>query len=127
MNEGYTVMIVDDCEIIRILARQILESEGFRQIVEVQDGDSALKVLKTQKIDLVISDWNMVGMTGIELLTQMRADRDIAKTPFIMLSVEGLDGSIDEAFKKGANDYVSKPFTHSELASSVARVMKPSA
>ncbi len=126
MNEGYTVMIVDDCEIMRILTRHILEEEGFRDIVELEDGCSALKILKAQKIDLVISDWNMVGMTGIELLTEIRADQNIAKTPFIMLSVESLDVSMDEAFKRGANDFVSKPFTHSELAASIARVIRPS-
>jgi two-component system, chemotaxis family, chemotaxis protein CheY len=124
MNEGTTIMIVDDNEAMRILIRQMLETEGYQHFVEVEDGVSAYEILKTQKIDLVLSDWNMAGMTGIELLSKIRGDRDIAQTPFIMLSVEGLDVSMDQAFKSGANDFVSKPFLVNELTDSVSRVMK---
>jgi len=126
MNEETTIMIVDDNEPIRILVRHILEREGYRHFVEAGDGLSAYKVLKTHEIDLVISDWNMQGMTGIELLTKIRADQDIAQTPFIMLSVESLEVSIDQAIKNGANDFISKPFTIGELTSSVASVMRQS-
>jgi two-component system chemotaxis response regulator CheY len=126
INEETTIMIVDDNEPIRILVRHILEREGYRHFVEVGDGLLAYKVLKTHEIDLVISDWNMCGMTGIELLSKIRADQDIAETPFIMLSVESLDISIDQAIQNGANDFISKPFTIGELTSSVARVMRQS-
>lgn len=123
MNEGTTIMIVDDNEPMRILIRHILETAGYKHFVEVGDGVSAYKILKAQKIDLIISDWNMDGMTGLELLVKIRADQDLAQTPFIMLSVESLDVSMDQALKSGANDFVSKPFSVPELTSSVARVM----
>lgn len=123
MNEETTIMIVDDNEPMRMLIRNILSKEGYKHFVEADDGISAYKRLKTQKIDLIISDWNMLGMTGIELLTKVRADQEIAQTPFIMVSVEGLNISMDQAFKSGANDFVSKPFTVHDLTASVARVM----
>ena len=123
MTEGTTIMIVDDNEPMRILIRHMLETAGYKHFVEAGDGVSAYKILKAQKIDLVISDWNMDGMTGLELLTKIRADQDLARTRFIMLSVESLDVSMDQALKCGANDFVSKPFTIPELTASVARVM----
>lgn len=126
MNKDISIIIVDDNEPIRIVIRRILENEGYKHFAEAEDGISAYEILKTQKIDLIISDWNMLGMTGIELLMKVRAheDQDIARTPFIMVSVEGLNVSMDKAFKNGANDFISKPFTGQELIASISRVME---
>jgi two-component system, chemotaxis family, chemotaxis protein CheY len=124
MNEDITVMIVDDSEPIRILIRNILKKEGYKHFVEANDGTSAYTILKSQKIDLIISDWMMPGMTGIELLIKVRADQEIAQTPFIMESVESLDTSMDQALKSGANDFISKPFRIDDLIASVTRVLK---
>ncbi len=123
MNKDISIMIVDDNEPIRLVIRAILKNEGYKHFDEAEDGVSALKILKSKKIDLIISDWNMLGITGIELLLKVRADQEIAQTPFIIVSVEGGDVSMDRAFKSGANDFVSKPFTRSELIASVNRVM----
>ena len=116
-------MIVDDNEPIRLVIRAILEKDGYKHFVEAADGVSAFKILKSKKIDLIISDWNMLGISGIELLLQVRSDQEIAQTPFIMVSVEGGDVSMDRAFKSGANDFISKPFTRNDLIASVNRVM----
>lgn len=124
MNEDITVMIVDDNEPIRILIRNILKKEGYKHFVEANDGAFAYTILKSQKIDLIISDWMMPGMTGIELLIKVRADQEIAQTPFIMESVESLDTSMDQALKSGANDFISKPFRIDDLIASVTRVLK---
>ncbi|MGV8056934.1 MAG: response regulator [Smithellaceae bacterium] len=123
MNKDISIMIVDDNEPIRIVIRRILESEGYKHFVETEDGIAAFDILKTQKIDLIISDWNMAGITGIELLQKVRADQEIAKTPFIMVSVEGQNVSVDMALQNGANDFVSKPFTKHQIIASVSRVM----
>ena len=123
MNKDISILLVDDNEPIRFVIRAILEHEGYKHVVEAADGASAFKILKSKKIDLLISDWNMPGISGIELLLKVRSDQEIAQTPFIMVSVEGRDVSMDRAFKSGANDFVSKPFTRTELIASVNRVM----
>ncbi len=127
MNKDISIMIVDDSKPIRLVIRAILENEGYKTFDEAEDGVAALGILKSKKIDLIISDWNMKGITGIELLLKVRADQETAQTPFIMVSVEGGDVSIDRAFKSGANDFVSKPFTRNQLIASVNRVMKQTA
>lgn len=124
MNKNISILIVDDNEPIRTIIRRILENEGYVHFIEAEDGISAYRILKSQKIDLIISDWNMLGMTGIELLTMIREDREMARTPFIMVSVEGLNISINRAFKSGASDFISKPFTSKELIESINRVME---
>jgi two-component system, chemotaxis family, chemotaxis protein CheY len=123
MSKDISILIVDDNEPIRMIIRHILENEGYKNFVEAGDGDSACRILQARKIDLIISDWNMPGMTGIELLLKVRADQETARTPFIVLSVEGLNVSVAEAFQSGANDFISKPFTGKELTASVKRVM----
>ncbi len=123
MNKDISIMIVDDNEPIRLVIRTMLKNEGYKHFDEAKDGVSAFRILKSKKIDLIISDWNMREITGIELLLKVRADEEIAQTPFIMVSVEGRDVSMDRAFKSGANDFVSKPFTRNELIASVKRVM----
>ncbi len=123
MNKDISIMIVDDSKPIRLVIRAILEKEGYENFDEAEDGVSALGILKSKKIDLIISDWNMKGITGIELLLKVRENQETAQTPFIMVSVEGGDVSMDQAFKSGANDFISKPFTRNDLVASVNRVM----
>jgi two-component system, chemotaxis family, chemotaxis protein CheY len=124
MRDVSAIMIVDDNEPMRILIRNILENEGYKNVFEAEDGVSACEILKEHKIDLIISDWKMPGMTGLELLTKVRSNQPIAQIPFIMVSVEGLDVTVDQAFKNGANDFVSKPFTVDDLVLSVNRLIK---
>ena len=123
MNKGTTILIVDDNEPMRMLIKNILRREGYERFPEADDGMSAYKILKDQQIDLIISDWNMPGMTGIDLLKKVRGDQDIARTPFIMVSVEGLTISKKQAFASGADGFVTKPFSVKTLTDSVARVL----
>lgn len=121
--KNITILIVDDNELMRNLIRHMLESQGYMDFVEAVDGSSAFTILKSQKIDLVFADWNMLGMTGIELLKKVREDSTIGKTPFIMVSVEGGAVSIDEALKYGVSDFISKPFTSKILIETLEKVM----
>lgn len=123
MKEGTIILIVDDNEPMRMLIRSILVKAGYSLFLQADDGTSAYKILKEQKVDLIISDWNMLGMTGIDLLKKVRGDQDIARTPFIMVSVEGLTISKKQAFASGANGFVTKPFSVKALTDSVAKVM----
>ena len=121
--KNITILIVDDNEPMRTMIRHMLESHGYVDLVEADDGSSAFTILKSRKIDLVFADWNMLGMTGIELLKKVREDSTIGKTPFIMVSVEGGAVSIDEALKYGVSDFISKPFTSKILIETLEKVM----
>jgi two-component system, chemotaxis family, chemotaxis protein CheY len=127
MNKDISILIADDNEMMSNLIRIKLGKNGFKNIIEVRDGISALNTIKAQKIDLIIADWHMDGISGIELLQKVRADGKIGSTPFIIVSVEGLDVSIDTAFKHGVSEFISKPFRMEELLETIAKVMeKPS-
>lgn len=126
MNKDISILVADDNDLMSNLIRMMLERNGFKNITEVRDGTSALSTVKAQKIDLIIADWHMDGLSGIELLQKVRADGKIGKTPFIIVSVEGLDVSIDTAFKFGVSDFLSKPFSMDSLLGKVTKVMEKS-
>lgn len=123
-NKSATILIVDDNESMRTMIRHILEHGGYEHTVEVRDGSSAFKIVKSRRIDLIISDWNMFGMTGIELLKKVRADCDVGQTPFLMLTVEGLEVSRNEAIAHGVSDFMSKPFKSRDLLEAIARILE---
>lgn len=124
MNKDITILIADDNEMMTDLIKLMLEKNGFKNIIEIRDGLSAFNIIKSQKIDLIIADWHMEGMSGIELLQKVRADDNIGNTPFIIVSVEGLDVSIDKAFKCGVSDFISKPFRMEVLMEKLTKVME---
>jgi two-component system, chemotaxis family, chemotaxis protein CheY len=124
MKKNIKILIVDDNDLMRNIIKRILECEGYKTFAEASDGSSAFNVLKSQKVDLIFSDWNMLGMTGIELLKKVREDDSIGKTPFIMLSVEGGAVSIDKAIKYGASAFMTKPFTKKSLIQTLEKVMR---
>ena len=126
MNKDISILIADDNEMMSNLIRLMLEKNGFKNIIEVHDGTSAFNTIKAQKIDLIIADWHMDGISGIELLKKVRADGKIGSTPFIIVSVEGLDVSIDTAFKHGVSDFISKPFRMEVLLEKITKVMEKS-
>jgi PleD family two-component response regulator len=126
MNKDISILIADDNEMMSSLIRIMLEKNGFKNIIEVHDGTSAFNTIKAQKIDLIIADWHMDGISGIELLQKVRADGEIGSTPFIIVSVEGLDVSIDAAFKHGVSDFISKPFKREYLLEKITKVMEKS-
>jgi len=123
-KKSAAILVVDDNESMRTMIRKVLERAGYQDIVSTYDGTPALKIVKSRRIDLIISDWNMFGMTGIELLKKVRADRDIGQTPFLMLTVEGLEVSRDEAFAHGVSDFISKPFKSRDLLEAIERVLE---
>lgn len=124
MNKDLSILIADDNEMMSNLIKIMLEKNGFKNIVEVNDGTSALNTINTRNIDLIIADWHMGGISGIELLQKVRADEKTAGIPFIIVSVEGLDVSIDKAFKLGVSDFISKPFRMETLMETINKVMK---
>lgn len=105
------ILIVDDFATMRRIVKNILVQLGYKNVVEADDGTSALDMLKNEKVDLIISDWNMPKMTGLDLLKAVRGDDATASTPFIMVTAEAQQDNIIQAVKAKVSQYIVKPFT----------------
>ena len=105
------VLIVDDYKTMLRLTRNLLEQLGFRKIDEAMDGGAALALLQANKYDLILSDWNMEPMSGLDLLKQVRAGGAHQATPFVMITAEGKPENIVAATQAGVSNYIIKPFT----------------
>jgi len=86
MEKKISILVVDDFATMRKVIRNLLKQVGYENIVEAENGEAALSVLKSRKVDLIISDWNMPTMSGYELLKAVRADDELQKTPFLMVT-----------------------------------------
>ena len=111
MDLKMKVLVVDDFATMRRIIKNILKQLGFTNIIEAEDGKSALKMLQNDKFDLILCDWNMPEMAGIELLGKVRADEQLKGIPFVMVTAEAQKENIIEAVKAGVNSYIVKPFT----------------
>ena len=124
MDFRMRVLVVDDFSTIRRIVRGILQRIGFTNIEEAEDGQKAYALLVSKKFDLVISDWNMPNMTGIDLLRRMRAHPQLHNLPFIMVTAEAKQENVLEAIKSGASNYIVKPFTALTLQEKIAKTLK---
>ena len=105
------VLVVDDFATMRKIVRNILKQIGFTNIVEADDGAAAMSIIKKDKIDFVVTDWNMPNMTGLELLQNIRAEEKAKDMPVLMVTAEGLAENVVDAVKSGVDNYIVKPFT----------------
>ncbi|MCS6838134.1 MAG: response regulator [Bdellovibrionaceae bacterium] len=120
-------LVVDDFATMRKIVKKVLNELGYSQIEEADDGKPALELLKNalssgRPFGVVISDWNMPGMTGIELLKSCRQDPKLATLPFILVTAESEQKNILEAAKSGVSDYIVKPFNAVTLKTKLERV-----
>ncbi|MCD6266463.1 MAG: response regulator [Deltaproteobacteria bacterium] len=122
MDLSMKVLIVDDFATMRRILKNILKQIGFSNIAEADDGKTALTELKKDKFDLVLCDWNMPGMSGLELLQNVRSDAGLKDTPFIMVTAEAQKENILEAVKAGVTNYVVKPFTAETIGEKLRKV-----
>ena len=104
------ILVVDDFSATRTIVINYLSKLGYKNTVEAEDGFSALARLKSALFDLVVTDWSMSDMSGLDLLKQMRADPDLRHIPVLMVTSEDLHGNIVTAIKAGLNDYIVRPF-----------------
>ena len=104
------ILVVDDFSATRIIVINYLSKLGYSNTVEAEDGFSALARLKSALFDLVVTDWSMSDMSGLDLLKQMRADSDLTHIPVLMVTSEDLQGNIVTAIKAGLDDYIVRPF-----------------
>lgn len=123
-DKSIKILVVDDFATMRKVVRNLLKQVGYEDIVEAEDGVMALRALKSQKIDVVVSDWNMPNMSGLELLKAVRADAELAKTPFLMVTAEALQDNVVAAVKAGVNNYIVKPFTAEVLNEKIKKIME---
>ena len=105
------ILVVDDFSTMRRIVRNILRQLGFQNVVEADDGTSAWDVLNREKIDFIVSDWNMPQMTGIDLLRKVRSSEEFADLPFLMVTAEAQQENIIEAVQAKVSNYIVKPFT----------------
>ncbi|MCL2669569.1 MAG: chemotaxis response regulator CheY [Syntrophaceae bacterium] len=124
MDKQIKILVVDDFATMRKVIRNLLKQVGFENVAEAEDGVIALRVLKSQKIDFVISDWNMPNMTGLDLLKAVRADEELKQTPFLMVTAEALQDNVIAAVKAGVNNYIVKPFTAEVLNEKISKILE---
>ena len=118
------ILVVDDFSTMRRIIKNLLRDLGFTNTHEADDGNTALPVLKTGNFDFLVTDWNMPGMTGIDLLKAVRADPDLASLPVLMVTAESKRDQIIEAAQAGVNGYVVKPFTAATLEEKISKIFE---
>lgn len=118
------ILIVDDYTTMRRIIRNLLTQIGFSNITEASDGREAFEKLRSgARFDLVVSDWNMEPMTGLELLKAMRTDNALSSIPFIMVTAESKTENVVAAKKAGVNNYIVKPFNAETLKQKIQSVL----
>jgi len=122
LDKNIRVLVVDDFSTMRRIVKNILRQLGFNNIVEADDGTTGLGILQKEKIDLIISDWNMPKMTGLDLLKAVRSDDALKDIPFLMVTAEAQQENIIEAVKAGVSNYIVKPFTAETLGKKIEQV-----
>jgi two-component system chemotaxis response regulator CheY len=122
--EDTKFLVVDDFSTMRRIVRNLLKELGFANIQEAEDGVEALKKLRSDTYDFVVTDWNMPNMTGIELLREIRADAKLRHLPVLMVTAEAKRENIIEAAQAGASGYVVKPFTAATLDEKLKKIFQ---
>ena len=123
MDLNIKILIVDDFATMRRIFKTNLRQFGFNNFVEAENGLQALEVLKKNEVDLIISDWNMPSMDGLEFLKAVRGDKSLKNIPFIMVTAEGQKRNVVEAVKAGVNSYIVKPFAPEILEEKLKQVL----
>lgn len=118
------ILVVDDFSTMRRIVRNLLRDLGFNNIDEADDGNSALPMLRNGRFDFLITDWNMPGMSGMELLKEIRADENLKSLPILMVTAEAKREQIVAAAQAGVNGYVVKPFTAAALKDKIEKIFE---
>ncbi|HEU4652859.1 MAG TPA: chemotaxis response regulator CheY [Steroidobacteraceae bacterium] len=124
MSKDMKFLVVDDFSTMRRIIKNLLNDLGYANVTEADDGQTALPMLQTGAFDFLITDWNMPGMPGLELLKAVRADPKLAKMPVLMLTAEAKREQIIEAAQAGVNGYVIKPFTAVTLKEKIDKILE---
>ncbi|MBT3197769.1 MAG: chemotaxis protein CheY [Gammaproteobacteria bacterium] len=124
MDKAMKILVVDDFATMRRIVKNLLGELGFRNLEEADDGKTALPRLQEGGIDFLVTDWNMPGMSGLDLVKAVRADPNLKNTPVLMVTAEAKKTQIIEAAKAGINGYVVKPFTAGTLDQKIGKIFE---
>jgi two-component system, chemotaxis family, chemotaxis protein CheY len=124
-DKKMNILVVDDYATMRRIIKNLLNQLGFTNIEQAADGAQALQILRSTQIGLVVSDWNMEPMTGLQLLKEVRADAKLRDLPFIMVTAESKTENIIAAKQAGVNNYIVKPFNAETLKKKIETVIGP--
>ena len=124
MSKDMKFLVVDDFSTMRRIIKNLLNDLGYQNVQEADDGQTALPILQAGGIDFLVTDWNMPGMPGLDLLKAVRSDPKLAKLPVLMLTAEAKREQIIEAAQAGVNGYVIKPFTAVTLKEKIDKILE---
>ena len=124
MDKSMKILVVDDFSTMRRIIKNLLKDLGFSNIQEADDGSTALPMLQQGDFDFVVTDWNMPGMQGIDLLRAIRADDKLKHLPVLMVTAEAKKEQIVAAAHSGVNGYVVKPFTAATLKEKLDKIFE---
>ncbi|AOW76531.1 histidine kinase [Colwellia sp. PAMC 20917] len=124
MDKNMKVLVVDDFSTMRRIVKNLLRDLGFTNISEADDGSTALPMLKEGSFDFVVTDWNMPGMQGIDLLKAIRADAKLSHIPVLLITAEAKKEQIVMAAQAGVNGYIVKPFTAATLNAKLDKIFE---
>ena len=124
MSKDLKFLVVDDYSTMRRIVKNLLHDLGYANVTEADDGNTALPLLQQGGIDFLITDWNMPGMPGLDLLKAVRANDKLKKMPVLMLTAEAKREQIVEAAQAGVNGYVIKPFTAATLKEKIDKILE---
>lgn len=124
MDKNMKIIVVDDFSTMRRIIKNLLKDLGFTNVQEADDGNTALPMLQQGDFDFVITDWNMPGMQGIDLLRAIRADEKLKHLPVLMVTAEAKKEQIIAAAQAGVNGYVIKPFTAGTLKEKLTKIFE---
>jgi two-component system chemotaxis response regulator CheY len=124
LDKNMKILVVDDFSTMRRIIKNLLKDLGFSNIQEADDGSTALPMLQQGDFDFVVTDWNMPGMQGIDLLRNIRADDNLKHLPVLMVTAEAKKEQIVAAAQAGVNGYVVKPFTAATLKEKLAKIFE---
>ncbi len=122
LDTSMHVLVVDDFATMRRIITNVLKQLGFEEILEAEDGTKALQILETEKVDFVITDWNMPQMSGLDLLKAIRASEDKKHIPVLMVTAEAMQENILKAAQAGVNNYIIKPFDAKTLSDKIKKI-----
>ena len=124
MDKNMKILVVDDFSTMRRIIKNLLRDLGFSNLEEADDGSTALPLLKSGGFDVLITDWNMPIMEGIDLLKEVRADPAMSELPVLMVTAEARREQIVAAAEAGVNGYIIKPFTAQTLDQKIAKIFE---
>ncbi len=124
LDTNMKVLVVDDFSTMRRIVKNLLRDIGFTNISEADDGSTALPMLQGGDFDFVVTDWNMPGMQGIDLLKAIRADKKLCHIPVLLITAEAKKEQIVMAAQAGVNGYIVKPFTAGTLKTKLDKIFE---